>query len=190
PASNCRTSDALQRIKNGVLRFFAPRGYLEIMKRAIRRSGLDAVYTKGFSPTMKLSMSPPPAFGIASICEYMQLDLKEEKDPQVILESLNRAMPEGSHAVSCIQGKIRQPEAFVYRTDRPFTIAEASDKTITKGDRVLPIADYLISHDADSLTIAVRDGRTLSPAAILDVLSPDNLQAWEITRVEMIFPAF
>ncbi len=190
PASNNQIPYVIQLIKEGVLRFISPRDYMEMMKRAIRRSGLDAVYTKGFSPTMKLSMSPPPAFGIASLCEYMQLDLKEEKDPQVILESLNRAMPEGSLAVSCIQGKIRQPEAFVYRTDRPFTIAEAADKTITKGDRILPIAEYLISHDAGSLTISVREGRTLSPAAILDVLSPDGIQAWEITRVEMIFSAF
>ena len=132
----------VQLSKQGPLRFVSPRDYLEMLKRAIRRSGLNAVYTKGFSPAMKLSMSPPPSFGIASVSEFLQFELKEEIDPDMIPDMINRVLPEGTRVLSCRKAKLGLPYAFVYRTDRPFSLDLKPGRTIEKGGKTLMVNDY------------------------------------------------
>lgn len=173
--------------KEDELRFVSPRDFLEAVKRAIRRSGLNAVYTKGYSPTMKLSMTPPTSFGIASVSEFLQLELKEESDPPKIMEMLNRVLPKGTRAVSCGKAKLGQPYAFVYRTQRPFSLNLDPGQTIEKGGKSLVVSDFLAYHDETTMTVRIRDGRTISPIAILDAFSCDGLAAWEVTKVETLF---
>jgi radical SAM family uncharacterized protein len=173
--------------KEDDLRFISPRDFLEMLKRAVRRSGLSAVYSKGYSPIMKLSTSPPPPFGISSVSEFLQFDLKEEKDPAEVLEALNRVLPKGVHAMACSRGKLGQAQAFVYKTSRPFTLEAGPGSVVTKGDKTLAMDDYLVSHDGDTLIIRVLDGRTVSPLAILEAFSKDGIQAWELTRAETVF---
>jgi radical SAM family uncharacterized protein len=177
----------MQLSKEGPLRFVSPRDYLEMLKRAIRRSGLKAVYTKGFSPTMKLSTSPPSSFGIASVSEFLQFELSEEVDPGVIPEKLNRVLPEGTRVISCRKAKLGLPYAFVYRTDRPFSLDLEPGLTIEKAGKALTVDDYLAYHDDTTMTMLVREGRTISPIAILDAFSNDRLAAWEITKVDTLF---
>lgn len=173
--------------KEGDLRFISPRDYTEMIKRAIRRSGMSAVYTKGFSPIMKLSMSQPTSFGIASESEFVQFELKEEKAPEEILRLLNGALPESARAVACEKGKLTPAQAFVYQVDRPFSLNLAPGQTIVKGDKELVVDEFLASHDATTLTIRFTDGRTLSPLAILEAFSPDGIHAWEIKKTRTIF---
>jgi radical SAM superfamily enzyme YgiQ (UPF0313 family) len=187
PAEGKPVSYVIRLSKEGDVRFIPPRDYIEMIKRAIRRSSLSAVYTKGFSPIMKVSMTPPPSFGIASLSEYVQFDLKEEEDPGEILHVLGAVLPRGVRALSCEQGKLKAASSFVYRTDRPFTLRLEPGLTVTKGDKALPLDEYLETYDATTLTIRSKDGRTLSPLAILESFSPDGIRAWEITRVETIF---
>ncbi len=76
------------------LRFLSPREFQEMLRRAIRRAGLDAIYSQGFSPIMKLSTTPPTSYGIASKCEYVAIELKHPVNPREISERLN-ATPAG-----------------------------------------------------------------------------------------------
>lgn len=177
----------VQLSKQGSLRFISPRDYLEMLKRAIRRSGLNAVYTKGFSPAMKLSMSPPPSFGIASVSEFLQFELREEVDPGAIPDMINRALPEETRVMSCRKAKLGLPYAFVYRADRSFSLNLKPGSTIEKGGKTLMVDDYLVYHDDTSMTILVREGRTISPLVILDAFSGSRLAAWEITKVDTLY---
>jgi len=173
--------------KTGTTRFLSPRDYMEMIKRAIRRTGLRVEYTKGFSPNMKLSMSPPPSFGIASTSEYLQFSLREDSEPETILAVLNTVLPKGVEALSCEKGKIKLPQSFVYQTDRPFTLNLEPGLTITKGDKELSVDEYVVSFSDNTLTIRVKDGRTISPISLLTEFSPEGINAWEITKIETLF---
>jgi len=173
--------------KEGGMRFVSPRDFQETIKRAVRRAGLSAVYTRGYSPTMKLSMSPPPSFGIASEGEYVQIELKDDLDPGQVLSRLNAVLPAGMRVISCTQEKIGRPYAFVYRTSRPFSLQLEPGAVLEKGGSSLAVKDFLAYHDETSLTILVRGGRTISPVAILQAFSSDAPEAWEITRVDTLF---
>ena len=66
--------------KTGALRYI---GHLDVMRyfqKAIRRSGLAAAYSRGFSPHMIMSFAEPLGVGLTSVGEYFDLELRYE-DP-------------------------------------------------------------------------------------------------------------
>ena len=75
----------------------------------------------------------------------------------------------------------------MYRTQRPFSLNIEPGQTIEKGGKDLLVSDYLAYYDDSTMTILIRDGRTISPVAILDAFSGDALSAWEVTKVETLF---
>lgn len=66
--------------------------HLDIMKtlqRIIKRSGIPIKYSKGFNPHMTMSIAQPLSVGIYSDGEYMDVELTEDMDTNVIKDSLN-----------------------------------------------------------------------------------------------------
>ena len=173
--------------KEDVLRFLSPRDFMEMLKRTIRRSGLDAAYSDGFSPSMKMSTTPPTSFGIASRSEFFQFELKNELDNEEILSSLNAHLPKGARALSCTKGKLPKVAAFVYESKKPFTLSFENGGHIEKGTKVLNVHEFLSSYDHQKMTIGFNDGRTLSPLAILEAFSSDGFSPQDITKIETIF---
>jgi hypothetical protein len=168
--------------KTAGLRFLSPREFQEMIRRAIRRAGLDAVYTQGFSPVMKLSTSPPTSYGIASLCEYVQIELKNPLNPDRLASLLGGHLPAGSSVVSCAEGKLRQVRAFTYTTHRPFSLSLEQGSCIIKDGKPLRVADYLEYKEPCTMRIAFRDGRTISPVLLLEAFSQDGVRLEEIVK--------
>jgi radical SAM superfamily enzyme YgiQ (UPF0313 family) len=173
--------------KTAGLRFLSPREFQEMLRRAIRRAGLDAVYTQGFSPVLKLSTSPPTSYGIASQCEYVQIELKNPMNPERIASLLGAHLPAGSSVVSCAEGKLRQVHAFTYTTLRPFTLSLEPGSCVIKEGKPLRVADFLEFEDPRTLRIAFRDGRTISPVLLLEAFSRDGIRLEEIVKTGTLF---
>lgn len=173
--------------KEESLRFLSPRDFLEMIKRTVRRSGLEAVYSDGFSPAMKMSTTPPTSFGIASKCEFFQFELKKLWPEEQIISMLNDHLPRGSRVFSCRKGKLPRIAAFVYQSSKPFTLSFEGGPYLKKGNKELDVHEFLTSFDQQSLTIAFTDQGTLSPMAILEAFSPDNVTPHDITKIKVIF---
>lgn len=173
--------------KEGGLRFLSPREFQEMFRRAVRRAGLDAVYSQGFSPVMKLSMIPPPSFGIASASEFVQIDLKSPIAPGEVSSRLNAHLPTGARVFSCTKKRLKGVRAYVYKTRRPFTLMIDADSRIMKAGKELKVADFLEYTDPFTLKIAFREGRTISPVLLLDTFSQEKLRLEEIIKTETIF---
>lgn len=173
--------------KEGGLRFLSPREFQEMLRRAIRRSGLDAVYTQGFSPIMKISTTPPTSYGIASLCEYAAIELKHPLNPREILSRLGEHLPKDSQIVSCEEGRLKHVRSYVYKTTKPFALNLAPEACVIKEGKAMRIADYLEYADSHTLRIAFRQGRTISPVLLLESFSPDRLRLEEIIKAQTIF---
>ena len=158
-----------------------------MFRRAIRRAGLDAIYSQGFSPIMKLSTTPPTSYGIASKCEYISIELKHPVNPKEITERLNAHLPAGSSAISCTEGKLKQVRAFIYKTLKPFTLSLTPDAYVVKEGKSLAVADYLEYSDPTMLRLAFIQGRTISPVLLLESFSPDKLRMEDIIKTETLF---
>lgn len=93
--------------KYGPVRFI---GHLDVMRffqKAIRRAGIDVVYSTGFSPHQVMSFAAPLGVGLTSNGEYMDIQvnsLPASRDGlsacQVLVEQLNAASVKGLDVVS------------------------------------------------------------------------------------------
>ena len=86
--------------KQGAMKFI---GHLDIMRyfqKAVKRAGLDAAYSEGFSPHMIMSFAAPLGVGVPSDGEYFDLELKTPMSSEEAVERLNQVMVEGMEVLS------------------------------------------------------------------------------------------
>lgn len=89
--------------KNGVMKFV---GHLDIMRyfqKAIRRAGIPAAYSGGFSPHMIMSFANPLGVGMTSDGEYFDLELRDKITSADAVRRLNEQMVEGMEVVSFVE---------------------------------------------------------------------------------------
>ncbi|MBP5494837.1 MAG: DUF2344 domain-containing protein [Lachnospiraceae bacterium] len=73
-------------------------GHLDIMRffqKAIRRSGIDAAYTEGFSPHLKLSFAQPLSVGVETDGDYFDLEMNTLPDLNTLVPEMNKQCVEG-----------------------------------------------------------------------------------------------
>lgn len=86
--------------KQGAMKFI---GHLDIMRyfqKAVKRAGLDAAYSEGFSPHMIMSFAAPLGVGITSTGEYFDMEIKTPVASAEAVERLNQVMAEGMKVLS------------------------------------------------------------------------------------------
>ena len=80
--------------KKGDIVFISHLDLMLLFRRAIRRSGVPFVLTKGFTPRVKISMPRALKLGQESDREEMSFWVTEEAAPERMKETLNRELPE------------------------------------------------------------------------------------------------
>ncbi len=68
---------------------------MRTMQRTFSRAGVALKYSEGFNPHAKISIILPLSVGTASLCEYMDFSLAEDRDLAALPALLNGYMPEG-----------------------------------------------------------------------------------------------
>ena len=89
--------------KEGAMKFI---GHLDIMRyfqKAVKRAGLDAAFSEGYSSHMIMSFASPLGVGITSTGEYFDLELKSASSSEEMVKRLNDAMVEGMRILSIRQ---------------------------------------------------------------------------------------
>ncbi len=66
---------------------------MSVFIRALRRTDLSLIYTKGFTPRINLSFGPPLQLGIESYVELVDLKLSKDTLEKDILDKLNKELP-------------------------------------------------------------------------------------------------
>jgi len=81
--------------KAGIIRLLGHLDTARALLRAVRRAGIEGVYSEGFSPRLRLSFGPPIPLGCTSECEYFDIRLARKCEPESVKEALQAHMPEG-----------------------------------------------------------------------------------------------
>jgi radical SAM-linked protein len=71
-------------------------GHLDNMKvftRCIKRTNLPIKYSGGFNPRVQLTFALPLGVGVTSSCEYMELELSEKVDENLVINEINKCLP-------------------------------------------------------------------------------------------------
>ncbi len=195
----------IQYSKVGVLRFYGQLEIAQSLIRAVRRSGLPAVYSTGFHPHLKLSFEEALPLGMESLAEKAVLTLSERMEPEGVRAALDREMPDGLHVVK-VTALRRRPErpASVCVTYRIAGISEElADELVrswelrpeemllkeTKRGRVTaPLHAVLLALrriDGHTVEMDLLEGNNLHfrPASILGLLLKEQMEKFEDCRV-------
>lgn len=186
--------------KRGSAVFIGHRDVLRLFTRALARARLPVRFTGGFSPKPKLSFPLAAKLGIAVLAEPFMLELEDCFDPEEIMDAFNKVLCTGvriesvTHAigkklpaVSChysasVGGEIVPDE--IIRKIHDVALVEKHSK---KGPVEAPVGEYLRrvefgGNGRIKIEIAVRDGKTLDPALILDAA---GIKYSELTRTRV-----
>ena len=127
--------------KYGIMKFI---GHLDVMRyfqKAIRRAGIDIVYTEGLSPHMVMSFASPLGVGLTSDAEYMDIEIKTPITSSEAIDALNRVGVEGIE----VTGFYQIPEG---KASKAMTLVAAADYTVRFRKGYEPAVDWQsgISH--------------------------------------------
>lgn len=89
--------------KRGRLRFTSHRDLARAFERSLRRAGVPMAYSQGFSPHPKVSWSGAVPTGVASEAEYVELQLVERVDPEVLRAELDAVLPPGFDLLEVVE---------------------------------------------------------------------------------------
>lgn len=165
--------------KTGRARFLSHRELINIIQRALRRTGLPLRFSEGFHPHPKISLGPSLAVGMEGGAEFFDFELtgESEVNPSVF----KGLLPEGLAVSACAgpftkkEGKLSDDAVYHYRLDMG-PLAGA----LGKGeDRILPGEKemwYLLGREKDSSGPAARAG---GPA-------PDDPASWLADEIESL----
>lgn len=81
--------------KKGVIKYIGHLDLLRYFQKALRRTDIDVIYSKGFSPHMIMSFAQPLGVGVESEGEYFDLEISDSVDVSCVLDKLNATMAEG-----------------------------------------------------------------------------------------------
>jgi radical SAM family uncharacterized protein len=107
--------------KKGNVRFISHRELVDIIRRALRRTGLPVNVSKGFHPQIKLSIAPPLSVGMEGENEFFDIELKEKVD--VVPLVFRGLFPHGIEVKRCSgpfskkEGKLPTESLFHYYLD-------------------------------------------------------------------------
>ena len=87
-------------IKTGAIRFISHLDIVRLFSRAIRRSELPVIYSSGFSPHLKISLSPPLPLGFTSLCELIDIYLSNDLEDGHIKDKINEQLPEMARVIN------------------------------------------------------------------------------------------
>ena len=152
--------------KSGSMKYI---GHLDVMRyfqKAIRRAGLDAAFSAGFSPHMLMTFAAPLGVGITSSGEYFDVDLNTVPDCDEFIRLMNEQMTPGFSVVSAC----RVPDQ---KKDNCMSLVAAADYIVCPASRraeeVLPgdlsgeISDFMAQ---DHIVIMKKTKRNLQETDI------------------------
>ena len=85
--------------KVGSLQYISHLDLVRTMHKIGVRSRLPLKYTEGFNPKPKMVFAAPLSIGTESLCEFLDIKLRERIDELLALELLNKNMTEEMQAI-------------------------------------------------------------------------------------------
>ena len=112
--------------KGPELKFLAHLDLMRTIQRIVRRTGLQAAYSKGFNPHMALSIAQPLPVGVYSLGDYLDLELMEEVEEEKLIKALNESGLPGITFKSAVK------------------VPEGEGKKVPQGMALLDAARYIL----------------------------------------------
>lgn len=117
----------LKYTKAGDISYISHLDVVKLMERIFRRARLPIAYSEGFNPHPKMSFGPALGLGVESHCEYIDIELKEEMDPQEALDRLNPVSVQGVEFTRAMELPERPGSIVAFLTHADYEVAVELD---------------------------------------------------------------
>ena len=120
--------------KQGPVKFVGHLDTMRYFQKAIRRAGLPAAFSGGYSPHMIMSFAAPLGVGTTSQGEYFDVEFTETIPTKEIVKRLNSTMAEGMEVLSARQvedGKASKAMSLVAAADYYVEFREGKEPKAT-----------------------------------------------------------
>ncbi|MGA9049213.1 MAG: TIGR03936 family radical SAM-associated protein [Dehalococcoidia bacterium] len=104
------------------LKYLSHLDLMRLWERALRRAGLPAAYSEGFSPHPRISLASPLAVGVTSRAELMDVFLNRMASTELFMQKVVPQLPQGIEILDVfavnidapsLQSRLRQAEYLV-----------------------------------------------------------------------------
>lgn len=85
----------IQFSKGEAIRYISHLDLARVFERAIRRAKIPVAMSEGFNPHIKVAYASALSVGVTSDCEYIDIELREEKPAEELVAALRQQMPAG-----------------------------------------------------------------------------------------------
>ncbi len=82
--------------------------FVRLFHRAVRRSGVDFIFSQGFNPHPVMTVAMPLSVGVTSDGEYMKVGFEDTFSTEEIKDRINSALPPGYEIVEIIKLKAKE----------------------------------------------------------------------------------
>ncbi len=197
--------------KLGPARYISHLELIRLLIRALRRTGLDMVFSEGYHPMPKLSFSCAMPVGTESVCETADVELYNHVSSGALKEKLNAELPDGIEIsdVKDITGKgknvvIRESHYHIDMTGLEINRQDMDSfinlnyfgvvKRTKKGEKEVDARKMVkgIRFGSDNnveLEILHSEGPELKPVQIIAAIfsiDPDNMEKIRVLKVRQI----
>jgi radical SAM-linked protein len=91
------------------VRFISHLDIIRLWHRALRRAGIELVYSEGFNPHPRISLAAPLALGVTSEAELMDVWLTKYISPHSFITCVSQQLPPGMAIVQVCQIALTLP---------------------------------------------------------------------------------
>ncbi|HHX17766.1 MAG TPA: DUF2344 domain-containing protein [Clostridium sp.] len=95
-------------IRGEEVKFISHLDLMKVFERALRRSGIPILYSKGFNPHPQLVFGLPLSVGVTSESEYLDLELEEPINVHEFMDKLNNCLPKGIRLIDAKEKKTKE----------------------------------------------------------------------------------
>lgn len=113
----------LKYTKVGDISYISHLDVVKLMERIFRRAKVNIAYSEGFNPHPKMSFGPALGLGVESICEYIDIELKEEIRIERILEQLNAVSVSGLEFIEAVTLPEKSGSIVAYLTHSDYEVS-------------------------------------------------------------------
>lgn len=188
--------------KTGKLQFISHLDLCRTMKTAMIRACIPIWYSEGFNPRPKMVFALPLSIGIESVCEYMDIKITDELQPEKILNQLNNTTTDELNITDVYTplmkfNEISWAEYMIkFNTlnisnaevmfESPFIVMKRSKNGENRIDIMPLIKRYEISENRIKVLICAESDRYLNPEYIASAVSARfNIPDYNITRINL-----
>jgi len=99
--------------KTNYLRYIGHLDLMRLFQRTLNLAEIPVKYSKGYNPLPRMSIATPLSLGIEGEEEYMEIDLVEEIDVSVFIDSMNKILPKDVQILDAIYSYGKESLAFM-----------------------------------------------------------------------------